>query len=129
MFTRLRNTAYILSHREEKALPHFTPEVEFIEHTPPQYSKISELLASGVAFIAFIFIIRIGIAPAVHWLEKATGHPEASLTAVGLVGALMWFVTEKVINAVRDAVQKRFGIALTPHLGHRLEETYRILRG
>ena|ERR1700751_940030 len=129
MFDRIHNTIRILSYREPKPLPHLTPEIEFKEHVPEEYSATSRFLGRGVS--AFLVLVVVGVS--VTWITdliiKMFNRPTVSLTVVGITGGIIALFAENLIGAVRTFIARHFGIILTPHLGHKLEKTYRILRG
>jgi predicted lipid-binding transport protein (Tim44 family) len=128
MFSRLRNTARILSYRERRERPEFTPEIEFVEHREQQASKISERIGALVGTLLGCVIVGILAQLASRAIGKH--YSEASLlTVAGILGAVMFWSLERFTYGVRDFLAKHFKVILAPHLGHKIEETYRILRG
>lgn len=129
MFDRINNTIRILSYREPKPLPHLTPEIEFKEHVPEEYSPAARFLGKGIS--AFLVLMVVGVS--VTWITdlflKMFNRSAVSLTAVGITGGIIALFAENLFGAVRTFIARHFGIILMPHLGHKVEKTYRILRG
>lgn len=129
MFTRLRNTVHILSYREEKTPPHLTPEIEFEEYKPVKHSKIADFLAKTVGLFIVLTVVGFTISWATRAITNIFQKPSVSVATVGVMGGLIALLLERISGSIRLFLARHFRIILIPHLGHKIEETYRILRG
>jgi hypothetical protein len=128
MFNRIRNTIRIISYREKTLPPHLTPEVVFIDHEEEKPSKFSITISATIGVVISIWLIAMAV-PFVTQALKERFSQTSLVTVAGGLGALLFWTLEHFFQRSRDFLAKHFQIALAPHLGHKIEKTFRILRG
>lgn len=129
MFSRIRETVRILKYRE----PQEAPGIVFVERVQPTVSKTGRFIAGLLEATIAVFVIGWIAAALSHAFDHLMPHP-SSLTLTRITGAL-GAVLMLLGNMLRDDIQQKIrahlnlsGIA-APFFGHKLEETFRTLRG
>lgn len=80
-----------------------------------------------LAFIAGVIVTQIA-----EPVKRFLGTPTVSLTTLaGMLAIALFWGFGRIADALQKFLAEHLGLSnvLTPHLGHKLEETYRILRG
>lgn len=127
MFQRLRQTIEVFTARKPAA--HQVPDIVFVEEQKEEFSKLSKTI--GKLMEASLLALIAGTVG--YYAELiAPKHTTLSVgTITGLATAAVFWVTNQFIHNlnVKVGLKLRIGERLDPYFGHRLYETYRILRG
>ena len=130
MFTRLRGTISVLRYARVEATNH--PDVIFVEEKQLEPSRISRAIGAFIG--GFILITAVGYIVRLLGHLVSPGNTAVSVsrtTLAAIVGGLLYIFFDRQIHSWIDSVQVRFRITdrLAPFFGHKLEETFRILKG
>jgi hypothetical protein len=129
MFRRIRET--IEAFRSDKPAPHAVPDLIFVQEQKQELTSISRHI--GRLFEGLLLTFAGGIVGEVAWKSLASKnliHVSVGMT-IGITSAISVWIGHALLNRLNEKVRfkLKIGERLAPYFGHRLYETYRILKG
>jgi hypothetical protein len=129
MFTRIRETARILTYREPRNVPGF----EFVERAEPRVSSSGKFIARFFEFGIILVIIGWVSVPLSGLIQHLTPkQPSSALTAIsGAVGAFLMLVLGWLRDDIERNIKEHFtlGETFAQSFGRKLDNAVRILKG
>jgi hypothetical protein len=129
MFTRLRETYHILTYNEKAS----GPDAVIVEEQKTSISNASRRIARFIEVILVSYAAGFGMTKI--WDVSArffSGKHSVSVAALMSAVAILSYLAVEAINGQFQAtLRQRLDIAdkLAPYFGHKLDETFRVLRG
>ncbi|MGH9670259.1 MAG: hypothetical protein ACRD3A_09120 [Terriglobales bacterium] len=132
MFTRIRQAYRILSSKDIGPPAHLCPDVVFVDEDAAEPNRGGKLVA-GLLEALLLAIVAGWLGTRLTLLiEALRGRETASLTAVGIVAALLFGLLHQLTehNLVKGLqLHLKFEERLAPYFGHRIDNAIRMLRG
>lgn len=128
MFDRLKEAIQVLSFRE----PSNDVDIVFVSEAeplpPPQVSRYIARVIEGT--VAAVFI-GFSAARIVEFVTHAIGRVSVSITAVGVTGALLFWIWHQLLGVLQTRAQGFLKLEekIAPFFGHKMNTAYRILKG
>jgi MFS family permease len=129
VFNRLRETIHILTYREPVVHGPDAVIVPKRKDNAPQAGKVIAWL-----FEAFIFLYVVGFV-AGHLGTMISRYPPTKAisvgTLIGALGAVLYWLAHNLTLQIQMLLKRRLNLAdrLAPYFGHKLDETYRAMKG
>jgi uncharacterized membrane protein YeaQ/YmgE (transglycosylase-associated protein family) len=129
MFSRIREAIRILSYKPEKRVPDIVVIDEASLPAPSRFGKVISTIMEDGLLIVLIGILAGKIGSALY--HAAPGKSLSIATIAGALGALFAWIFHSFMNDLKLRLKSQINLSekLAPYFGHKLDATYRLLRG
>ena len=129
MFSRIREAIRILSYKPEKHVPDIVVINEASIPSPSRFGKVISVVIEDGLLIVAIGILAGKIGSALH--HAVPGKSLSIATIAGALGALFAWMFHRFMNDLKIRLKSQINLSekLAPYFGHKLDATYRLLRG
>ena len=128
MFSRIRYAAHVLS--SPRVDPYEHADIAFEEEKPVEITRVSRAIGGLLEIIVVSLVIGIFAAPLLTrvWPFRITANVnETTAIIAAILGMLAMHCFERVKSEISKHLQ--IGEKIAPYFGHKIAETYKIIRG
>jgi hypothetical protein len=129
MFSRIREAARIISYRE----PQHGPDFVIAEHHTPTTSRAGRTISNILEVLVAIYTLGYAAGYISEHLNKLMPSTRSFSmnTLTGGIGVLLAIVLNSFRDDIEKKIRARINLAeiLAPYFGHRLDHTFRVLKG
>ncbi len=127
MFRRLQETIRML--RKPSENPFTKPDVVFVEELELRVSRVSKAIGGFIEALVLVLVAGYAGSSIAGLFPKQTGFSVGTLA--GITAALLSLFGIQLSNNLNRKLQLhlKIGQQIAPYFGHRLEQTYRTLKG
>lgn len=127
MFSRIRETYRILTYHD-----HGGPDAVIVPESITPEPKTSRAISNTIEITVVAMVAGYGSGKILYALHTLTGKPSVySATLTGAVAVLLFIVYEMLTGHLQALLKQKLALGerLAPFFGHKLDETFRVLRG
>jgi hypothetical protein len=129
MFSRIREATKIIGYRE----PQHGPDFVIAEHHAPTTSPAGRAISNILEVLIAIYTLGYAAGYISEHLTKLIPSTRSVSinTLTGAIGVLLVLVLNSFRDDIEKKIRARINLAdiLAPYFGHRLDHTFRVLKG